>query len=394
VKDGRPAGVKDGRPAGVKDGRPAGVKDGRLGGPGMDRLRGLLRPGLEALRAYETPATHAAIRLDANESPWPLPAEARARVQAALETLPLHRYPDPRATELRHALAAHTGTSPERLVLGVGSDEVIQILQTALARPRVGHARAVVMVPDPTFSMYGIIAQGQGLDVVRVPLDAHFQLDVAAFERAIALHRPNLIFLATPNNPTGNAFDVDSLTSIVRAAPDAVVVLDEAYGAFGGRPLAALADANDNVVLLGTLSKIGLASLRVGWARVPSWLALELEKVRLTYNLPLPSQVVATLALGPLWPVFAGHVEAIVAERARFVAALRGIPGVHPLPTDANFVLCEVGERAQALAAALHAGGIQVRAFGAGHPRLAQHLRFTVGTPAEDDALLGALARA
>ena len=360
----------------------------------MTDLRRLLRPELASLHAYETPASPAPIRLDANESPWPLPEEARRQLAEAVASLSLHRYPDPRASEVRARLAARIGADASQIVLGVGSDEVIQLLITALARPREGRARAVVMVPDPTFSMYGIIAAGHGLDVVRVPLDATFGLDVEAFLRAIEAHRPNLVFLATPNNPTGNAFARGAVEAIVRAAHDAVVVVDEAYGAFASARATDLATAHPNVVLLGTLSKIGLAALRLGWAVAPDWLVPELEKVRLTYNLPGPTQALASLALGPLWPTFEAHVAAIVEERARLAAGLAAIEGVTPHPSDANFVLATLGPDAPATADALRREGLQVRAFGAHHPRLAHHLRFTVGTPAEDDALLEALARA
>lgn len=358
-----------------------------------ERLRALLRPELASLHAYETPAAPAAIRLDANESPWPLPSAARERIARELADLELHRYPDPRAAELRAAIAAYCGARPEELVLGIGSDEAIAILETAIARPRPGRARAVVIHPDPSFSMYGIIARGHGHDVVKVPLDASFQLDVPAFLRAIEEHAPSLIFLPSPNNPTGNGFDHQAIRAIVEAAPDALVVLDEAYVEFASRPMRDFFDRHDNVALLGTLSKIGLAALRVGWTRVPAWLAPELEKVRLTYNLPTPTQRIATLALTELLPVIRDHVRAIRDERARLVAGLARIEGLVPLPTDANFVLVECGDRAAAVAQTAYAAGIQIRSFGT-HPRLARHVRITVGTPEENAALLDALTRA
>jgi len=358
-----------------------------------DRLRARLRPELASLHAYETPEAPAAIRLDANESPWALPREARERIARELAELPLHRYPDPRATELRAALAAYTGARPEELVLGVGSDEAIAILETALARPMPGQERAVVMHPDPSFSMYGIIARGHGHDVVKVPLDARFQLDLPAFLRAIEQHRPSLIFLPSPNNPTGNAFDHDAIRAIIEAAPDTLVVLDEAYVEFAARSMRPFFDAYDNVALLGTLSKIGLAALRIGWARVPEWLARELEKVRLTYNLPAPSQRIGRLAMTELLPTVRAHIAAIRDERARLIAGLEAIEGLVPLPTDANFVLVECGDRAGEITERARAAGIQIRSFGA-HPRLAGHVRITVGAPGENAALLHALTRA
>lgn len=363
-------------------------------------LRALLRPELASLEAYETPAAPAAIRLDANESPWPLDDALRARLSAEIAELPLHRYPDPRATALRDAIARYAGARADELVIGAGSDELIALLETALARPRAGRERAVVLHPDPSFSMYGLIARGRGLDAVKVPLDPSFALDLDAFERAIAEHRPHLVFLPSPNNPTGNCWDERAIRAIVRAAEGALVVLDDAYVEFAppaARALShALFDAHENVAVLGTLSKIGMAALRVGWVRARPWLAHELEKVRLPYDVPLVSQHVATRMLGEHMPFVRGRIDAIVTERARLIAALERVPGLAPCPTDANFVLVRAlgGAAAAAeLARRLHGAGVQVRSY-PGHPRLADHLRITVGTPAEDDALLGALADA
>lgn len=358
-------------------------------------VRDRLRAELATLHAYETPAAPAAIRLDGNESPWPLPPEARARIAEAVAAIALHRYPDPRCTALRAALAEYVGAAPDELVIGVGSDEVIAIVETALARPREGRAHAVVMHPDPSFSMYGIIGRGHGHEVVKVPLDEAWGLDADAWERAIDEHRPSMIFLPSPNNPTGNRWSEDALRRIVARAHDALVVLDDAYVEFSAERSVShrLFEQHENVAVLGTLSKIGLAALRVGWVRVRPWLAHELEKVRLTYNVPTPSQAIATLALGPLMPVLREHIEAIRAERGRLIAGLDAIPGVTTDPTDANFVLTKVGPRAAAIAARIHAAGIQVRAFGA-HPRLAERIRITVGTPDENAAVLAALAGA
>lgn len=360
-----------------------------------DALRALLRPELASLDAYHTPPAPAAIRLDANESPWPLPDAARARIAEEVASIPLHRYPDPRATALRDAIAEYAGARGDELVLGVGSDELIAILETALVRPRAGRERAVVLHPDPSFSMYGIIGRGRGLDAVKVPLDAAFQLDVGAFERAIEEHRPHLVFLPSPNNPTGNCFDEGALRAIVQAASDALVVIDDAYVEFApGSCSRALFETHENVAVLGTLSKIGMAALRVGWVRARPWLAHELEKIRLPYNMPAPSQVIATLMLRELMPIVREQIDAIRRERARLIAELAAMPGLTPCPTDANFVLVHVGGAgAAALAARLYDAGIQVRSFG-GHARLGEHVRTTVGTTEENDALIAALADA
>lgn len=357
-------------------------------------LRRLLRPELASLHAYETPADPAPIRLDANESPWPMPEEARARIASALSSLPLHRYPDPRAGALRDALARYAGAEPGELVIGAGSDELIAILETALAQPRADRARASVLHPDPSFSMYGIIARGRGLDAIKVPLDARFQLDVPAMRSAIEEHRPSLVFLASPNNPTGNAFEESAIRAVIEAAHDALVIVDEAYVEFAERSLRGLFAEHENVAVMGTLSKIGLAALRVGWVRVRPWLAHELEKLRMPYNMPLPSQEIATLALGELMPVIREQIQAIRDERSRLIEGLRAIPGLSPCPTDANFVLVHVGAPGpEVVCDAVKRAGIQLRSF-AGHPRLGSHVRITVGTPEENDAVLAALGHA
>jgi histidinol-phosphate aminotransferase len=357
------------------------------------------RPGPDALRvelgevhAYRVPEEPIAVRLDANESPFPLPPEARALLAERIGSADLHRYPEIAATELRAALCRRFGARPDELVLGVGSDEAIVFLASALSRPRAGHARGAVVVPAPTFSMYAASCRLAGLDVVPVPYADGFALDVPAMLAAIAESGARLAFIATPNNPTGNAQSDATLEALVRGAPDTLIVIDEAYAAYRGKDHRSWLDRFDNVALLGTLSKIGMAALRVGWARCRPELAAELEKVRLPYNLALPSQVLAATLLGELEPVIDGHIARVVEERAR-VLPLLGPLGVSPHATDANFALVECGddERAAMLYRGLLDRGIRVRAF-AGKPVLSSKLRITIGTPDENDQLLAALA--
>lgn len=344
---------------------------------------------LASLSAYHTPPDPAPIKLDANESPWPLPDAARRRLAEALAELPLHRYPDGGATALKAALARRLGARPEELLLGVGSDEVIGILMAAFDRPRPGAARPTVIFPSPTFVMYPITSRIQGFEPVEVPLDDAFGLDADAMCEAIAAHRPNLVFLATPNNPTGNAFEEAALRRVVEAAPDALVVIDEAYAPFAGRTYHAWVDAYPNVGVMSTLSKIGLAGLRVGWIRMHPELAHEAEKARPPYNLGLTAQRAATLLLDELPHVLDDAVTQIVAAREALGARLAAIPGVAALPSSANFFLVAVPD-AVAWQAALLERGIQVRAF-AKVPRLRPYLRITVGTPEENDRLVEAL---
>ncbi len=344
---------------------------------------------LAKLRAYHTPATPAPTKLDANESPRGLPEAARARLAEALAAAPLHRYPDGRATALRSALCERLGSEPDELLLGVGSDEVIQILLSAFDRPREGAAKPTVVIPSPTFVMYPITSRIQGFEPIEVPLDEDFGLDVEAMVKAIESHRPNLVFIASPNNPTGNAFDDTSLERVIEAAPDALVVIDEAYGPFAARSRNAWVERHANVGVMGTLSKVGLAGLRVGWIRMRAALVHEAEKARPPYNLCMPSQIAATLMLTELSHVIEDTVQELIGERARLGEGLRAIEGVRVLPSEANFFLIEV-EDAATIRAGLLELGVQVRRF-ANDPRLARHLRVTVGTPEENDELVVAL---
>ncbi len=357
------------------------------------------RPGSSALReelasahAYRVPEEAIAVRLDANESPFPLPGEARARLAEVVASMDLHRYPEIAASALRDALCRRFGARGDELVLGVGSDEAIVFLASALGRSRGGHARASVVLPAPTFSMYGASAKLAGLDVIPVPYAEGYALDVPAMLAAIEESAASLVFVATPNNPTGNAQDDAVLERLIRGAPDTLIVIDEAYAAYRGRDHRTWLDRFDNVALLGTLSKIGMAALRVGWVRARPELAAELEKVRLPYNLALPSQALATCLLTELENTIDAQVVAVRAERDRLMPLL-GALGVAPHPTDANFALCECGspERAQLLYRGLLDRGIRVRSF-ASSPVLASKLRITFGTADENDQLLAALS--
>ncbi len=352
----------------------------------------LVKQSVRPLSAYKAFAKSFPAKLDANESPWPLPQVARQRIAELVANLPFHRYPDAGAHALREALASRLGVSdPDTLVLGVGSDEALAMLMRGLSQPRAADQKARVMFPEPSFVMYGMRAIVEDCEPVPVPLTSQFQLDMTAMQTAIERMRPNLIFLATPNNPTGNCFRDEDIVKVIELAPDALVILDEAYGAFSGKTLAALAQRYDNVAMMGTLSKIGLAALRVGWVQLSRKLADEVEKVRQPYNLNSLSQAVATLALTELWPLLEAQIADIRHERTRLGDLLGSIDGLTVFPSDANFFLVRVTGDAEQLAKQLLERGVSVRAFKAAAGPLAGHLRITVGTPAENDLLLEAL---
>lgn len=355
--------------------------------PPLELVQSALRP----MAAYTTPSKSPPIKLDANESPWPLPARARARLAEVLATAELHRYPDLGARELKRLLSARIGARPEELVLGVGSDEVLAMLMTALSEPRPGDARASILAPTPSFVMVPLMARVHGLDVIEVPLlEGTWALDRSAMLAAIEERRPNLVYLASPNNPTGNRVDDEDLRAIIAAAKDSLVVLDEAYGAFSGGSYAEWYAHHPNVALTGTLSKIGLAGVRLGWARLHPDLAAEVEKTRPPYNLGTLPQLAAATILAEMPEVLDEAIAKIIEERERLSARLSSLEGLRVYPSHANFLLVEVDD-AKNVHEGLTERGIAVRRF-ASVPRLERHLRITVGTPTENDALVEALS--
>jgi histidinol-phosphate aminotransferase len=319
-------------------------------------------------------------KLDANELPYALPDELRARVATALAEVALERYPDAAARRLRAALATRLGVAGEQLVFGNGSDEVIAMLCAAFPGP--------ILYPAPTFVYYQLAAVARGLPRVEVPLGPAFELDEVRVEAAIAQHRPSVVFLALPNNPTGTLWRFDFALELAARHRDTVIVSDEAYEAYSGvTHLGALA-AHPNLVVLRTLSKIGMAGLRVGCSVSAPALARLLEKLRPPYNVSALDQAAATALVehGAAW--CAARASEVVAERARLAAGLAA-RGLEVFPSAANLVLVRCRDAA-ALHARLAAAGISVRAFGSTGP-LASCVRITVGTPDETDLLLSTL---
>ncbi|WP_437961425.1 histidinol-phosphate transaminase [Sorangium sp. So ce119] len=351
----------------------------------------LLRPELAELHAYTPVAGHFPVRLDANESPPLLSVEARAALQRAAAPEDWGRYPDARLVELREAIAARCGVDPDEILAGVGSDEVISMVLTALGRPRQGADAASVVSVSPTFVMYKLSARARGMRAVEVPLDAGWDLDVAALARAVAFARPNVVFIASPNNPTGALMSEDRLEAVIGAAKDALVIVDEAYIDFAPRDQLALWRRHPNVAVLRTLSKIGLASLRVGWLIGARELVAELDKVRQPYNIPVPSQRAATFALRELDGELRHVAATVTAERERLARGLTDL-GLSVAPSHANFLWVGTRRPAGEVFDALAARGVLVRSFHAAGGRLAHRLRITVGLREENDRLLAEIA--
>ena len=360
----------------------------------MPPLEEILRPELAELSAY-VPANPVGIRvrLDANEAP-PVPAAVRDIVASAVARVPLERYPDARATELKEAIASRTGAPVASLVVGTGSDELISLLATACSRPRE-RSPATFVAPTPTFVMYRITARAHGIRAVDVPLDASWDLDVSAMTKAVEIMQPNVVFVATPNNPTGNRVSLERLEALIEVAQGALVVVDEAYVDYArGGSLRSLREKHANVAVLRTLSKLGLAALRVGWLEAGESIARAIDKARQPFNVSATSQAAATAALREGWGAVREHVAGVVAERERVVAAMRAMNGVEPMPTEANFVWARTERDAREVHEGLAARGVLVRSFHAAGGRMGKHLRITIGTREENDAMLAALTEA
>lgn len=348
-------------------------------------LARVLREEVFALEPYRVADASGMVKLDAMENPYRLPAALRARLGKRVAELDLNRYPDPDARELKAVLRRSMQIPAQmRIVLGNGSDEIIQLLALACARPG-----AIMLGVEPSFAMYPLIARACRLQFVGVPLAADFALDGEAVLAALERHRPALTFLAYPNNPTGNLFDAAAIERIVQRAPG-LVVLDEAYHPFAGATFMSRLRRYPNLVVMRTLSKLGLAGLRLGLlVAAPQWTE-QLEKLRLPYNVNVLSQAVATEVL-QAGEVLAAQAAEIRAERARLVARLRALPGVEAFDSQANFVLYRM-PHAQAVYEHLKRRNILVKNVAGSHAALAQCLRVTVGTPQENDAFVDAMA--
>jgi histidinol-phosphate aminotransferase len=361
-------------------------------------LHAVIRPEVRAQVPYHTgpePPPGRRVKLDANESPFALGEALRGELAAefarALADVELHRYPDPTARELRGLLARDLDVSTEQILIANGSDEAIQLLQMTVAGPG-----AAVAIPVPTFAMYAIGARAMGIRVVEAPLDEAFALDAARFLAAVRQERPRLIFLAWPNNPTGNLFDASAVEAILRACGgrdcQALVAVDEAYVHYSGRSFLARLGEFPNLVILRTLSKIGLAGIRLGILIANTDVVCEVNKVRMPYNVNALSQAAARVVLAH-GDVVAQHAAAIVRERERVLAALGTIPGVRAFPSQANFILVRTRRPGGAVATDLLARGVVVRDFSRAL-YLADCLRVTIGTREENDAFLEALGAA
>jgi histidinol-phosphate aminotransferase len=327
------------------------------------------------------------VKLDAMENPYQLPPDLQRALGQRLGALAVNRYPGARVADLQAALAQHAGMPAGcALMLGNGSDELISLLALACALPG-----ASVLAPVPGFVMYAMSAQLQGLAFHGVPLTPDFELDEAAMLAAIAAHRPAITYLAYPNNPTANLWDGAVIERIILAVgtQGGLVVMDEAYQPFASTSYLERLSRHSHVLLMRTLSKFGLAGVRLGYLMGPEALIAQIDKVRPPYNVSVLNCECALFALEHN-AVFAAQALEIRAQRAMLLEALVKLPGVRVFPSEANMILLRVPDAAQTFVA-LKRHKILVKNVSALHPLLANCLRLTVGTPDENRQLLTAL---
>ncbi|SEK82783.1 histidinol-phosphate transaminase [Nitrosovibrio tenuis] len=347
----------------------------------------VIRPEILALSGYHVPHAVGMVKLDAMENPYPLPLELREEIARLAADAPLNRYPDAGAVALkatlREALSVPAGMD---IMLGNGSDEIIQIIALACAKPG-----AVLMSVEPAFVMFRMIATFARIDYRGVPLNTDFSLDLDAVLESMARHQPAVIFIAYPNNPTGNLFDTGAISRIIKAAPGLVVV-DEAYHAFAGASFMDKLTQYPNLLVMRTLSKLGLAGLRLGiLAGRPEWVA-QLEKLRLPYNVGIATQLIAEKVLQHS-EVLLQQAAAIKRERTAMGERLAALEGTEVFSSDANFILFRVTHQHEAgqVFQQLKKRGILIKNLDGSHPLLRNCLRVTVGTPDENNQFLMAL---
>ena len=350
-------------------------------------IRRNIRQDIVSMHAYAIQDSAGMLKLDAMENPHRLPPELQALLGQRLGALALNRYPGERINQLRSALAAHA-QMPEGfdLMLGNGSDELISLLAMACDVPG-----ACVLAPVPGFVMYGISAQLQGLQFIGVPLTPDFELDEAAMLAAIAQHKPAITYLAYPNNPTANLWNDATIEKIIEAAgaQGGLVVMDEAYQPFSSKSYIKRMVRHPHVLLMRTLSKFGLAGVRIGYMMGAKALINEVDKVRPPYNISVLNAECALFALEHA-DAFAAQALDIRAQRALLFEALKATSGLQAFPSDANMVLVRVPDAAKTFAG-MKARKVLIKNVSGLHPLLANCLRLTVGTAGENAQMLVAL---
>ena len=347
-----------------------------------------IREDVRAGHIYNVPDSSGYIKLDAMENPYQLPDPLRAELAQRLADAVLNRYPVPSYAGIKERIRAKLGVPAGfDVILGNGSDEIISILCTATARQ---DKRAVVLAPIPAFVMFQRSAQFAGMDFVGVPLKADFSLDRAAMLAAIAEHKPALVFLAYPNNPTGNLYDEADMVAIIEAlGENGIAVVDEAYQPFARTSFMDRLPTYPNLVVMRTLSKLGLAGIRLGYLAAAPALLEQFDKVRPPYNVNVLTQVAAEFALDHVG-VLDEQAARLNEARTELAAAMAALPGVTVFPSSANFITLRVPD-AEKTCAKLFAERVLIKNLSRMHELLANCIRVTVSTPEENSVFLNAL---
>ena len=349
-----------------------------------DRMQRVIRRDVQSMHGYAVQPSAGFVKVDTMENPFRLPEALQRELGARLGRVAINRYPAERTEDLRAAMARHAGMPEDcALTLGNGSDELITMLSMACDVPG-----AVFMAPLPGFVMYAMSAQLQGIRFVGVPLTADFELDEAAMLAAIEQHQPSLIYLAYPNNPTANLWDDAVIDRIIAAAPG-LVVMDEAYQPFAARDSMARLRRFPHVLLMRTMSKFGLAGVRIGYLIGRRELVGEIDKLRPPFNVSVLNAEAGMFALEHA-DEYARQAATIRAQRQRLAAALHELPGVRPYPSEANMILARFPDAAASFER-LKQRRILVKNVSSLHPLLANCLRLTVGTPEENTLMIDAL---
>jgi histidinol-phosphate aminotransferase len=351
-------------------------------------LKRVIRPDIQGLQAYAVQTSAGLVKVDTMENPYRLPEALQQALGERLGRVAINRYPAERGEDLKAALAAHAGLpAGHALMLGNGSDELITLLSLACALPG-----AVFMSPLPSFVMYGLSAALQGVKFVGVPLTADFELDEAAMLARVAAEKPALLYLAYPNNPTANLWDDGAIERLIDAVGHhhGLVVMDEAYQPFAERDSMDRLRRHANVLVMRTMSKFGLAGVRIGYLMGRTALINEIDKLRPPFNISVLNAEAGLFALAHV-DEYRHQAALIRSERANLLAHLANLPGVRPYPSQANMVLVRVPDAAAAFAG-MKQRGVLVKNVSAMHPLLANCLRITVGTVEENSLTLAALA--
>jgi histidinol-phosphate aminotransferase len=349
-----------------------------------DRMTRYIRADVQGMHGYAVQPSAGLVKLDAMENPFRLPQPLRHALGERLAEVALNRYPSGGTDLLRAALARHAGM-PEGcdIMLGNGSDELISLLTLAADVPG-----GTVLAPVPGFVMYEMAAKMQGLRFVGVPLTADLELDGPAMLAAVREHRPALVYLAYPNNPTANLWDDDVIDAIIEAAPG-LVIMDEAYQPFAARDSLERLRRHEHVLLMRTMSKFGLAGVRIGYLIGRAPLIAQVDKLRPPYNISVLNCETALFALEHA-DEYARQAQAIRAEREKMQQEFAALPGVRAYPSEANMILARVPD-AKRVFEDMKARGVLVKNVSALHPLLANCLRITIGTPEENILSLAAL---